>query len=144
MSDEGQLLSRPWRWFSYFLGECVRFWSQQQRTLAPLLGKQCFSWGFPEDRCPWWGFWVQYNFDSCLHWKNKFFQGQMTLATGRSGGCTVQHAAEQSSVEMIWAPAKFERVNLRLHSKCLTAAMLTAGSSAKDQLPHCTRFPVCR
>lgn len=97
---------------SYFLGECVRFWSRQQRTLASLLGKQCFSWGFPADRCPWWGFWVQYNFDSCLHWKNKIFQGQMTLATGTSRGCNFQHAAEQSSVKMIWMPAGFESVNL--------------------------------
>lgn len=98
---------------SYFLGECVWFWSRQQRTLASLLGKQWFSWGFPEDRCPWRGFWVQRNFDSCLHGKNQFFQGQMTLTTEGSGGCNFQHAAERSPVKMIWAPARFERVNVR-------------------------------
>lgn len=37
----------------------------------------------------------------------------MTLATGTSGGCNFQHAAEQSSVKMIWAPARFECVDLQ-------------------------------
>lgn len=36
----------------------------------------------------------------------------MTLATGTNGGCNFQHAAEQSSVKMIWAPARFECVHL--------------------------------
>lgn len=95
----------------FTLGECVRLWSRQQRTLASLLGKQHFRRGFPEDRRPRRGFWVQYNFDSCLHWKNKIFQGQMTLASGTSGGCNFQHAAEQSSVKRR-APARCECVGL--------------------------------
>lgn len=36
----------------------------------------------------------------------------MTLATGTSRGCNFQHAAVQSSVKMIWMPARFEGVNL--------------------------------
>lgn len=121
---------------SYILGERVRLWSRQQRTLASLLGKQRFSWGFPEDRCPWRGFWVQCNFDSCLHGKNKFFQGQMTLATGRSGGCSFQHAAEPSSVKMIWAPARFQCVYLRwIRSVSLQGARPRTGfPAARDFL----------
>lgn len=120
------------------LGECVRLWSWQQRTLASLLGKQHFRWGFPEDRRPWRGFWVQYNFDSCLHWKNKVFQGQMTLATGTSGGCNFQHAAEQSSVKMIWAPGRFGCMDLRW-----VWSLSHCRERGRGPAPSCTRFPLC-
>lgn len=135
ISDEKQLLSIH-NILPSLLGECVWLWSRQQRTLAPLLGEQRFRWGFPEDRRPWRGFWVQYNFDSCLHWKNKILQGQMTLATGTSGSCNFQHAAEQSSVQVIWAPARFECVDLHWWVWSISRR------SARLRFPSCTWFPI--
>lgn len=55
----------------------------------------------------------------------------MTLATGMSGGCNFQHAAEKSSVRMIWAPGRF-------------GASHTAGSKVQDRLQAAHDFlPLC-
>lgn len=60
----------------------------------------------------------------------------MTLATGTSGGCNFQHAAEESSVQMIWATARFECVDLHWWVWSISGRRDEAEASKLHMIPH--------